>query len=62
MTPPDLCKSLGEALLKASYASTGRAIPVDIVGDITPETIGRAVIQVSLWEPAASTADEAEEV
>ena len=62
MTPTDFCKSLGEALLKAAHASTGRAIPVDIVGDITPETIGRAVIRVSLWEPAEAIADEAEEV
>jgi hypothetical protein len=52
LTPTDFCKSLGEALLKAAAASTGRAIPVEIVGDFTPETLGRAVIRVSISEPA----------
>jgi hypothetical protein len=52
-------KSLGEALLKASRAATGRAIPVEIVGDFDETTLGRAVIRVSLSEPAEDADEEA---
>jgi len=53
MEPSELNKALAEASLKATREATGRAIPVEIVGEITEENLGRAVIEVRLVEPDA---------
>jgi len=57
---PELEVALGEALIKAGHIATGRAIPVESFGDITAETLGRAVIRVYLPEPAEDAADAME--
>jgi hypothetical protein len=57
LEPSELSKALGEALLNASREATGRAVPVEIFGDVTEETLGRAVIQVHLAEPVEADTD-----